>query len=71
MWLATPGERSREQSVAATEVNCGHSALHAHFGENLPGIGPQRVPPFGIGHRGCREKPVRHAATVRIEEFFR
>ena len=38
------GQRSREQSVATTEVNYDHSALHAHFGENLPRIRPQHLP---------------------------
>ncbi len=64
------GERGREQSVAATEVNDDHARPQNHFGENFRGIRPQHLPPVGIGHRGCRKKAVRHAAAARMDEFF-
>jgi hypothetical protein len=50
------GERGREQPVSATQINRNRPGLHAHFDKNIPGIGPQRLPPIGIGHRCCRKK---------------
>jgi hypothetical protein len=65
-WSAT---RASGAVNSPTEVNYDHSALHAHFGENLRRIRPQHLPPVGIGHRGCREKAVRHAAAARMMGF--
>jgi hypothetical protein len=50
-------KRGREQSVTATKINRDHTGLHAYCGQNPRGIGPQRVPPIGIGHRCCGKKP--------------
>jgi hypothetical protein len=64
------GEGGREQPVAATEIDCDRAGLHTHLDENLYWVGPQRLPPPGIGHRCCRKEAYDHAVLRRVSDRY-